>query len=560
MTGADGRTRRTTERSRRIAGWIALTGPAIVIVWWLFDRTRRLTGARAEVDWSRWAVLAISVVGVLVLLGLFMVELSDGSSRRRRSRMIEERRGMDEMRDGVLAAVARNLREPALAVNSHAKRLRDGRQSFSAAERNRLIENLADATEDLAATMDDLFVDVATRLDRLSVTPDTVELRSLAEAAMAKVGSRKTRSMSIIGAATAYVDPVYAAQILRSMVRIPTTLGAATISIELGGSESSEAEAAVIDDGPPWPPAIREALAGGRSGNPNDGPLERSAGAATELARIMGGNLEYSRGDRTNQLRLTAPAADPALRWVEQAGQSAWMNEDRLSVVDVQRAIEEGPERIVFQPIVDLSDPVRVIGFEALSRFGMGTPPRWFSVADRAGLQLDLELACIRKAVWSARSIDHGFVAINLSSGLLASGGLVDALQGIDPKRVVIELSESSQIDRYETAAEAIAELTSQGFRLALDDVGNSEIDLWRIVRLRPSVVKLDLSLARGIDGDPDRRAVASAMISVAHAIDALVVAEGIETDAELETMQRLGADLGQGFLFDGRVGVPATA
>jgi EAL domain-containing protein (putative c-di-GMP-specific phosphodiesterase class I) len=376
----------------------------------------------------------------------------------------------------------------------------------------------------------------------------------LTEIAISHASKRAIQSTSIRGAATAYVDPLYTAQILRSMLRLAASLRATTVAVDIGFDESS-AFVTVVDDGPRWSAEVVSALQL-CDRNQHSEPLGHSIGTAAELAHLMDGELTYERDTEANRLSLRVPVADASLRGADFITEAARLNEDRLSVTEIQQVVETGPERIFFQPIVDLSDPSTVVGFEALSRFGQGSPSKWFAAAGRAGLQLDLELACIKKAVWSARDVAEGFVAINLSSGLLTSDELFDSLLDIDPKRVVLELSENSQIDRYETTSEDIAMLTQLGFRFALDDVGNSEIDLWRIVRLRPSIVKLDLSLARGIHCDPDRRAVASAMIAVAHAIDAIVIAEGIETPTDLDTMIELGADLGQGFLFD-RTGGP---
>ena len=94
----------------------------------------------------------------------------------------------------------------------------------------------------------------------------------------------------------------------------------------------------------------------------------------------------------------------------------------------------------------------------------------------------------------------------------------------------------------------SLAELRASGVRIAIDDAGAGFASLRHTLRLAPDIVKLDISLTRGIDGDRARRALASALISFADEMSITIVAEGIETAEELETLLRLGVRFGQGF------------
>jgi EAL domain-containing protein (putative c-di-GMP-specific phosphodiesterase class I) len=115
---------------------------------------------------------------------------------------------------------------------------------------------------------------------------------------------------------------------------------------------------------------------------------------------------------------------------------------------------------------------------------------------------------------------------------------------------VVLELTEHTGIDDYHLFGEAIAELRSNGLRLAVDDAGAGFSSFRHILNLRPDIIKLDIALTRGIDTDPARRALGSAMLTFGlDAYNASIVAEGIETQSELATLQGLGCHYGQGYL-----------
>lgn len=110
----------------------------------------------------------------------------------------------------------------------------------------------------------------------------------------------------------------------------------------------------------------------------------------------------------------------------------------------------------------------------------------------------------------------------------------------------------------YEDLHAGLGPLKQLGVRVAVDDAGAGYSGLQHIVQLGADIIKMDMSLTRAIDTDPARRALASAMVFYAREMGALIVAEGIETDAELSTLRLLGADRGQGYLL-GKPGSLAT-
>ena len=218
----------------------------------------------------------------------------------------------------------------------------------------------------------------------------------------------------------------------------------------------------------------------------------------------------------------------------------------------VQYALQPGAMTTVFQPIVDLENE-HVVGVEALTRFSLEparTPDVWFREAAEVGLGNELELAAIATAVRHVHALPaSASMSINLSPEVVLDERLAFALRGAPSDRIVIEITEHSQIADYAAVIEAIDRMRGKGFKFAVDDTGAGFAGLQQIIHLRPEIIKLDLQLTRGIDTDPIRRVVAVALGRVAHELRAEIVAEGIETASELEVLRQLGFALGQGYL-----------
>jgi EAL domain-containing protein (putative c-di-GMP-specific phosphodiesterase class I) len=202
--------------------------------------------------------------------------------------------------------------------------------------------------------------------------------------------------------------------------------------------------------------------------------------------------------------------------------------------------------QIVTQPVLALSTR-RIVGVEALSRFPSNpglAPLRWFDDASRVGLALELELAAARKAL----ELLALYLAINVSAQTLLHPQLEALLHGHDLSRVVLEITEQLQAPDYPRLSEHIGALQRQGLRIALDDAGTGFASLRHLLHLSPDIIKLDLTLTRGIDAEPRRQRLALAILSFAAETDASVIVEGIETESELATLQALGARYGQGY------------
>lgn len=206
----------------------------------------------------------------------------------------------------------------------------------------------------------------------------------------------------------------------------------------------------------------------------------------------------------------------------------------------------------VFQPIVDLRTG-GTVGAEALSRFTIPPvrpPDIWFAEAADVGLEIELEMTALDRALQQLRRLPSGlYLSINASPATMISEDFRSVVSDVMAERVVLELTEHTGIEDYDAFRQAIADLRSKGLRLAIDDAGSGYSSFRHILNLEPDIIKLDIALTRGIDSDPARKALGSALLSFGlDAYNATVVAEGIETAGEMDTLRALGCNYGQGF------------
>jgi EAL domain-containing protein (putative c-di-GMP-specific phosphodiesterase class I) len=207
---------------------------------------------------------------------------------------------------------------------------------------------------------------------------------------------------------------------------------------------------------------------------------------------------------------------------------------------------------MAYQPIVSGKDG-KLFGYEALLRSeepSLPHPGALLGAAERLDRLWDLGRA-IRANVASVVSSSPDVVAfVNLHTKDLADETLygTDGLAAI-ADRVVLEITERAALDDVRDVPARIEALRKKGFRIALDDLGAGYAGLTSFAQLTPEVVKLDMSLIRGIDKDPLRQKLVKSMTSLCHDMDVLVVAEGIETKSELDTVVGLSCDLLQGYL-----------
>lgn len=209
---------------------------------------------------------------------------------------------------------------------------------------------------------------------------------------------------------------------------------------------------------------------------------------------------------------------------------------------------------IAFQPIVDVSRR-RVFGYEALLRTREPSLPHPGAVldsADRLGRIIDVGRRVRSLAAMAfVRASADALLFVNLHTLDLLDdtlyrpdGPLVDVAD-----RVVLEITERASLDQVKDVRARIAELRARGFRIALDDLGAGYAGLSSFATLEPEIVKLDMSLVRGVHESPLRRRLVASMTALCAEMGMRVVAEGIETSEELLGVRGCGCDLAQGYL-----------
>ncbi|MFC3688658.1 EAL domain-containing protein [Aquipuribacter hungaricus] len=222
---------------------------------------------------------------------------------------------------------------------------------------------------------------------------------------------------------------------------------------------------------------------------------------------------------------------------------------------DVEQVIDAGGPAVVYQPVRDLAS-MDVVGYEALSRFGDGAlPDEWFARAASVGMGVELEIAAVRKALTRLPDVPgRAYLAVNLSAAAICSDEMPRALGPLDLSAVVVELTEQTGVTDYAAMRERVGWLRGRGGRVAIDDAGAGYAGLQRILEMSPDVIKLDRALVHDVAEDEARQALVAALTWFARRTGATLVAEGVETSAEVEVLRQLGVPLGQGY----HLGMPA--
>jgi EAL domain-containing protein (putative c-di-GMP-specific phosphodiesterase class I)/CheY-like chemotaxis protein len=216
----------------------------------------------------------------------------------------------------------------------------------------------------------------------------------------------------------------------------------------------------------------------------------------------------------------------------------------------------------VFQPIVNLKD-FEAIGFELLSRgpreSELHRPDALFEVARDEGRVTELDRLCRRTATRAGEELPDGclrFVNTEPLTMFLHSHGdsFVQEFVEVTPSSLrgltVIEITENSVIDDFDRMRDVVRKLRAHGFRIAIDDAGAGYAGLQTMVEIEPDFIKLDMSLIRGVDGSIVKQRLVKTLRDFCREATITLIAEGIETRRQLETLQHLGVSHGQGFLF----------
>jgi len=275
--------------------------------------------------------------------------------------------------------------------------------------------------------------------------------------------------------------------------------------------------------------------------------------------------------------------ADTAVDSAKEAGRNTYrffkrdMNPDLLAQMRLTGALpgalRNGEFLLHYQPQVDLTGG-RIVGVEALVRWqhpveGLIPPGRFIPLAERSGyiVQLGewiLREACRQANAWRAQYAAAPIVAVNFSALQFSRGSVVDSVtralaeSGLPAEFLEVELTESLLLQDLDATTQTLHALKSLGVKLSIDDFGTGYSSLAYLKQLAVDKLKIDQSFVRDMLGGADGASIVKAMIQLGHALDLEVIAEGVETSAQLSFLREAGCDQAQGYLF-GRP-VPAAA
>ncbi len=294
---------------------------------------------------------------------------------------------------------------------------------------------------------------------------------------------------------------------------------------------------------------------------------------------IVEDGLRLSVGTSIGLARLTADQdASNALQFADQAlysakksgrGQYAWFDAELEKVARERRALELDLKQAVsndqiapfFQPVFDIASD-RLRGFEVLARWthetrGVVPPDVFIEIAEDVGLISSLGWSILRQALLAAKDWNPELaLAVNISPTQFRDGHLVERIKenlsetGFDPTRLVIELTETAIMSDFNLAQTALLELRDLGVRVALDDFGAGFSAFSNLRQLPFDSIKIDGSFISHIQGSPENQRIVTGILALAHGLDLSVIAEGVETAEDLDFLQSIKCQMGQGYLF----------
>ncbi|MDD9908470.1 MAG: EAL domain-containing protein [Ahrensia sp.] len=247
---------------------------------------------------------------------------------------------------------------------------------------------------------------------------------------------------------------------------------------------------------------------------------------------------------------------------------SADMTQNSLARLDIEtgtrEALQNDEFELVFQPIVDASTR-EIVAAECLLRCNS---PRLkgvridqvIDIAERSSLISEIDMWVLTTALeqmqnWCSVGLHLPKISINLSAKQLNNIDFMDRVYeriqnvSFSPSRVQIEVTETAQMDDVDVAAPQLKRLQQLGVHIALDDFGTGQASLTYLQRLHPDLIKIDRSFVDGLDKNHANATMVGAMTVMAHCLGLLVVAEGVETEGELEFLRETGCDSIQGYL-----------
>lgn len=305
-------------------------------------------------------------------------------------------------------------------------------------------------------------------------------------------------------------------------------------------------------------------------------PLTVRGFEVAPLARLGSVVLGLDGGDSATLLRRvvlalrSCPSGSRFVRLAYSSGQEEAIKDRQALELDLRSAIERDELELFYQPKLDLLTN-RVMGAEGLVRWrhperGMVMPGQFIELAEETGMIEELGLWAIRRAITDARTWEQIYgrplsVAVNVSTrqldlarvaGRSLAKDVEEILQSTDfnPALLELELTESSIMQDVDYALSELQHLHRLGVNLAIDDFGTGHSSLAYLCRLCVNTLKVDRTFVSSMASNQEARVVVRSILALGHELGLTVVAEGIETNTDLEILRDLNCDLGQGYLF----------
>jgi EAL domain-containing protein (putative c-di-GMP-specific phosphodiesterase class I) len=230
-------------------------------------------------------------------------------------------------------------------------------------------------------------------------------------------------------------------------------------------------------------------------------------------------------------------------------------------VLRLRQILESNDIHTLVHPIVDILDG-SIIGYEALSRGPVDSeferPDKLFKLAYDADLVLRLERLCRRRALEAAADLPAGrLLFLNIEPEAVADPQLRDVVTsslladvGMEPSRIVLEITERGAVTDFAAFRSTLDYVRTLGFSVAVDDAGAGFASLQCLAEVQPPWLKVDMSLVRGCNSDEVRASLIAGLVSFANRTSAQLIAEGVETEAELAKLREIGVRYAQGYLF----------
>jgi diguanylate cyclase (GGDEF)-like protein/PAS domain S-box-containing protein len=278
--------------------------------------------------------------------------------------------------------------------------------------------------------------------------------------------------------------------------------------------------------------------------------LLKNAGAALDRAKVEGGNRYefYTAGGTTRALKQLVLESN------------------------LRGALERSEFVVQYQPQVTIPD-FHLVGMEALVRWqhpslGLLYPSEFVPLAEESGLIIALgewvmRNACLQNKAWQDAGLAPMRLSVNFSARQFQQPAFINAVAEIlretnlDPRWLELEITESSIMKEPDQAIEKLHELKLMGIRVAVDDFGTGYSSLNYLKRFPIDTLKIDKTFVADVCKDPHDTAIVRAIITLGHALDLTVIAEGVETQEQLQYLSSLGCDVVQGFLFSKSLPAP---